>query len=99
MMMILAILPPLFVSSSIGEEIEDRTTTYLWSRPLARWTVVGGKLLALVPVVLALALGGWFVAYEIAGKASPPIDAGIALAAVALVWLAIGMWRIRRLES
>ena len=33
-MIVLALLPSLFVASSIGEEIEERTITYLWSRPL-----------------------------------------------------------------
>ena len=50
--LILAILAPMFISSSLGEEIEDRTTTYLWSRPIPRWAVLAGKLLALVPICL-----------------------------------------------
>src|SRR5258706_12391348 len=36
----IAVIPTLFVAPSIGEEIEDRTATYLWSRPLARWTIL-----------------------------------------------------------
>ena len=35
--LIQVLLAPMFVASSIGEEIEDRTTTYLWSRPVPRW--------------------------------------------------------------
>src|SRR4051794_13415855 len=42
-LLVLTVLPALFIASSIGDEIEDRTTTYLWSRPLARWTVLLGK--------------------------------------------------------
>src|SRR5262245_16324051 len=57
-MFVLALLPAIFVSSSIGEEIEDRTTTYLWSRPIARWTVVAGKVLALAPIATGLVAGG-----------------------------------------
>lgn len=45
---------PLFMASSMAEEIEDKTFTYLWSRPVARWTVVGGKLIAAVPIVAVL---------------------------------------------
>jgi ABC-type transport system involved in multi-copper enzyme maturation permease subunit len=47
----LAILPPVLLASSIGEEMEDRTMTYLWSRPFARWTILAGKFLAIVPVL------------------------------------------------
>jgi ABC-type transport system involved in multi-copper enzyme maturation permease subunit len=58
---LLAILPPLFVAAAIGEEIEDRTATYLWSRPLGRWTVVIGKLLALSPLVIAYVCASWLL--------------------------------------
>src|SRR5262249_18729219 len=51
---LLAMLPAMFVGSSIGEEIEERTSTYLWSRPIARWAVLAGKLCALTPIVIAL---------------------------------------------
>jgi ABC-type transport system involved in multi-copper enzyme maturation permease subunit len=56
---LLAILPPVLLASAIGEEIEERTMTYLWSRPLPRWSIVGGKVIAILPVlwiVLAAAL-------------------------------------------
>jgi ABC-type transport system involved in multi-copper enzyme maturation permease subunit len=62
---LLAILPPVLLASAIGEEIEERTMTYLWSRPLPRWSIVGGKILAIVPVlwiVLAAALAVPFYA-------------------------------------
>jgi ABC-type transport system involved in multi-copper enzyme maturation permease subunit len=58
---LLAILPPVFVAASIGEEIEDRTATYLWSRPLGRWTVVIGKLLALAPIVIGFVCASWLL--------------------------------------
>jgi ABC-type transport system involved in multi-copper enzyme maturation permease subunit len=60
--LLLVVLPPLYVASSIGEDIEDRTATYLWSRPLARWTVIAGKLVALAPVVAALVVLSWMAA-------------------------------------
>jgi ABC-type transport system involved in multi-copper enzyme maturation permease subunit len=56
-MLVLVILPPMFVASSLGEEIEDKTAAYLWSRPLARWTIVAGKLLALAPTCAAFVAG------------------------------------------
>ena len=64
--LVLALLPPMFVASSLGEEIEDRTTTYLWSRPIARWTVVVGKLLALAPIAMFLVVAGLVLSRQIA---------------------------------
>jgi hypothetical protein len=55
---LLAILPPLHIASSLSEEFEDRTSAYLWSRPIPRWTIVSGKMLALVPLVIALEIIG-----------------------------------------
>jgi ABC-2 type transport system permease protein len=76
-LLVLALLPPMFVASSLGEEIEDRTTTYLWSRPIPRWTIVIGKLLALVPVSIVLVVGGFVVATQVAtGAPPPPIEIG-----------------------
>jgi ABC-2 type transport system permease protein len=48
---LIAILVPLLLAGSIGEEIEERTASYLWSRPLPRWSIIGGKLVALVPTL------------------------------------------------
>ena len=79
--LVMTILPPVFVASSIGEEIEDRTTTYLWSRPLPRWTVIVAKLLALAPVAMVLVAGGWFLAFQIGKDTSPPLQSTIAMAA------------------
>ncbi len=64
-LLLVAVLPPLFVAASIGEEIEDRTATYLWSRPLARWTVVIGKLIALAPIAIAIVCASWIVALAV----------------------------------
>lgn len=54
-----SIVVPVLLASAISEEIEDLTMTYLWSRPLPRWSIIAGKMTALVPVAwvgLALAL-------------------------------------------
>jgi ABC-2 type transport system permease protein len=68
--LVLAVLVALFVASSIGEEIEDRTTTYLWSRPIPRWSVLVGKLVASVPVIWTLSIASWFFA-SLAGGTPP----------------------------
>ena len=48
---LVGILAPVLLASAISEEIEEKTMTYLWSRPLPRWSIVGGKLLAIMPVL------------------------------------------------
>ncbi len=80
-LLLLALLPAMFVGASIGEEIEDRTSTYLWSRPIARWAVLAGKLCVLAPVVIALLVGGWIVGIVIWTQAAPSLISCLALAA------------------
>jgi ABC-type transport system involved in multi-copper enzyme maturation permease subunit len=63
-MLVACIVQALLVGASIGEEIEDRTTTYLWSRPVPRWTVLVGKLVALAPIGAVLAVATTYVAYR-----------------------------------
>lgn len=84
--LVLSVLPAMFVASSIGEEIEDRTTTYLWSRPVPRWAVLAGKLLALVPIICALSLASWTLAMTIGVGVTPSAVScvGFVLGAVAL---------------
>jgi len=92
-LLVTAVLAPMFVASSIGEDIEDRTATYLWSRPIPRWAVLAGKLAALVPLAAVLVLGGWAVAANIAWGTLPALATFVALAlgviAVAFVATAI----------
>jgi ABC-2 type transport system permease protein len=79
--LILAVLAPMFVGSSIGEEIEDRTTTYLWSRPVPRWAILAGKLLALAPLAAVIALVSWGAACRIAWDIWPSLQTCGALVA------------------
>lgn len=83
-LIVMALLPSVFVASSIGEEIEDRTTTYLWSRPIGRWTIVAGKLLALAPLAAVLTLVGWVSANQIALDGPPPLASILAFTAGAI---------------
>jgi ABC-type transport system involved in multi-copper enzyme maturation permease subunit len=69
--LVLAVLAAMFVASSIGEDIEDRTATYLWSRPVPRWSVLAGKLVALVPIVCTIMIASWTLAH-VAGVGDPP---------------------------
>jgi len=88
-LLVLAVLPPMFISSSVGEEIEDRTMTYLWSRPIPRWAVVIGKLLALAPIAMVLVVVSWHLACLLGLEAMPPARIHVALAAAAAVVSAI----------
>jgi len=78
---VLVVLPAMFVGASIGEEIEGRTSTYLWSRPIARWAVLAGKLCALTPIVIVLIVGGWYAGIIILTQAAPSLTSCVALAA------------------
>ncbi|MBV8762065.1 MAG: ABC transporter permease [Deltaproteobacteria bacterium] len=92
-MFVIAIVPALFVASSIGEEIEDKTITYLWSRPLPRWHVIAGKLVALAPIAAALVLVGWLLAIQIAEDRLAPLSTiiGIVAASLAVSFVAAGI--------
>jgi ABC-type transport system involved in multi-copper enzyme maturation permease subunit len=83
--LVLALLPAMFVAASVGEDIEDRTTTYLWSRPVPRWAVLVGKLLALAPVTAAFMVGSWIAAVVIGSRAVPPVLSTIAIGAGSIV--------------
>jgi ABC-type transport system involved in multi-copper enzyme maturation permease subunit len=93
-LLVLAVLPALFVASSIGEDIEDKTITYLWSRPLPHWHVLVGKLVALAPVTVAITTVGWVVATEISTNQLSPawtvISVGAAALAISLIAAGIG---------
>lgn len=80
-----SVLAPMFVAASIGEEIEDRTTTYLWSRPIPRWSIIAGKLVALIPIAVAILVASWLLAAQVAWHAMPPARTLGALALGTLV--------------
>ena len=77
---LLALLPGMFIGASIGEEIESRTSTYLWSRAIDRWVVLAGKLCALTPIVIGLIVVAWAVAIAILTGAAPTAISCVALA-------------------
>lgn len=70
--LLMALVPAMFVASAIGDDIEDRTMTYLWSRPVPRIAVLAGKLVALVPIVCALLVVPWILAITVATDMPPP---------------------------
>jgi ABC-type transport system involved in multi-copper enzyme maturation permease subunit len=80
-MLILAVLPAMYVAASVGDDLENRTSTYLWSRAIPRWAVLAGKLAALTPVVIALMVGSWYATIRIGTGAPPSLPSLYALAA------------------
>jgi ABC-type transport system involved in multi-copper enzyme maturation permease subunit len=76
--LVMAVLPPLLVASAVAEELEDKTAAYLWSRPIARWTVLVGKLVVLLPLAAALVAGGTAAALRTLG----PVDGGAGLTTI-----------------
>lgn len=90
---VLAILPPMFAAPAIAEEIEDRTASYLWSRPLARSTLLAGKLLALAPAGAVAVVLSWWLAAMVATGEGPPTQSTIAFAvgSLAVACVAAGL--------
>jgi ABC-type transport system involved in multi-copper enzyme maturation permease subunit len=92
-----AIVVPLFAATATADEIEERTYTYLWSRPLPRWSVLVGKLWAAAPIAAALLCVAALVSFQLGRGAMSPQDPWPAtalpraLAAVSLAALALSM--------
>lgn len=84
LILLLAVLSPLFAAASLGDEVERNTMTYLWARPVPRWTIAAGKLLALAPLVAVLLVGGAVAAMAVARGIAPPLPAVLALVVGAL---------------
>lgn len=60
-----ALAPTILLCNALGEELEARTYTYLWSRPFPRAALLLGKAAVVAPLCLGLAavsiLPGWFL--------------------------------------
>jgi|JI10StandDraft_1071094.scaffolds.fasta_scaffold565267_1 ABC-type transport system involved in multi-copper enzyme maturation permease subunit len=88
--LVMAIVAPILVASSLSDEIDDRTAAYLWSRAVPRWTVVSGKLLGLAPVVAGSLVLGLLACWLILGGPTVVSGAEFARALVGFVAGAIG---------
>lgn len=89
---VMAILPPILVASSVGEDIEDRTITYVWSRPIARWTLLVGKIATLAPVAAIVTAAGWALAATLKGDPVQPQQlVGFALGSIAVSMISAGI--------
>jgi ABC-type transport system involved in multi-copper enzyme maturation permease subunit len=93
-LLILAIVPPLHLAATVAEEVENKTFTYLWSRPFPRWSLIVGKLLTLVPVLALMICATLMVSYGTIDSAGELGLRGRAAAGMAMGVLAIGCMSI-----
>ncbi|MBZ0236922.1 MAG: hypothetical protein K8M05_31630, partial [Deltaproteobacteria bacterium] len=63
----LPIVPSILIGPSLSDEIEDKTSAYLWSRALPRWSIIAGKLLGLAPIAAAIAVVALAIAWGVMG--------------------------------
>jgi hypothetical protein len=95
-LVLLAVLAPLYPAASLSEELESGTMSYLWSRPLERWAVAAGKLLAMAPIVAAIVVGSATAATLLASDALPPLTGVFALllgsATLCLAATGLALW-------
>lgn len=92
---LLAVLPPLFTAPAIAEEVEDKTFTYLWSRPIPRWSVLVGKLMAGVPLSAAMIIAVLGAGFALIGNLEVALLAqaagALTVGAVAVSVIAAGL--------
>jgi ABC-type transport system involved in multi-copper enzyme maturation permease subunit len=81
-LLVLPIVPSILVGPSLADELEDKTSAYLWSRPLPRWSIVAGKLVGLAPAAAAIMVVGLLVCWLIVGGPGA-VPAGTAARGVA----------------
>ncbi len=86
----LPIVPAILIGPSLADELEDRTSAYLWSRALPRWSIVVGKLVGLAPVAAVCLTVGLATSWLVAGGpgAVAVADAGRGLGALAAAGVA-----------
>jgi ABC-type transport system involved in multi-copper enzyme maturation permease subunit len=73
---VLAVIAPLCITSSVSEEIEDRTFTFLWSRPIPRWAILAGKVAGIFPILALIMLASFalmFLTYRGSFSTDPEI--------------------------
>lgn len=51
--LLITVAAAMLLAPAVAEEVESRTYTYLWSRPIPRGALLLGKLFAMVPVLFA----------------------------------------------
>ena len=92
---VVPLAPAIHLANAVGEEIEQRTFTYLWSRPCPRPALLFGKLLAVVPPLIVATAVALIVADLVVhgGQLSPELPRvllGMTLGTVATGMFVVG---------
>jgi ABC-2 type transport system permease protein len=74
-----------FASAALGDPAEDGTLVYLWLKPVARWRVVVGALVASLSVALPLVVVPSVVAAAVSGVGHGVVGAAVAASALSVV--------------
>ena len=83
--LLFAILVPMLTGSAVGDELGSKTASYLWSRPVARWTILVGKLVVLAPLTALILVVAWLVSLAIGGGLiSPQALVAVAFGAITI---------------
>jgi ABC-type transport system involved in multi-copper enzyme maturation permease subunit len=63
----LPIIPSILVGPSLSDELEDKTSAYLWSRALPRWSIIAGKLVGLAPLAAVIPAASITISWLVMG--------------------------------
>jgi ABC-2 type transport system permease protein len=66
-------------TTALGAELEDGTAIHLLTRPVARWRIVAGKLLAAAPIAIGLGAGSALLTGVVIGGESGTLPITLAL--------------------
>jgi len=90
---VLPLVAVVFGTSAIGAELEDGTAIYLLTKPVARWRIVAGKLLAAAPITALLVSASVLATGLLIGgeRGTAPVTLAIAVASAigALLYVSV----------
>ncbi len=91
---ILPIVTMALATAAFGDEIDDRTLSYLVLKPLPRWRIVAPKLMASIivsgPLIIAGGVGATVIGVE--AGAQPALAIAAALAVGGIAYASIFTW-------
>ncbi|HYM84985.1 MAG TPA: ABC transporter permease [Candidatus Dormibacteraeota bacterium] len=82
---VLPLVALVFGTAALGAELEDGTAIHLLTKPVARWRIVAGKLLAAGPLTALLTVGGTLLTGLVIGGERGTLSVTVALSIAVLV--------------